>query len=102
MRMCMPPSSAVFWARARVQAPTRSCLLTCHRPAPRAAFSGRVAETRSRGVARSEAPEHVLVIGGGALGSLFAGRLGALKNLQDRVWMLTSWEEQAQVLCVNE
>ena len=49
----------------------------------------------------SGGPEHVVVIGGGSLGSLFAGRLGALKALEGRVWMLTSWEAQAMAVREN-
>ena len=43
----------------------------------------------------------IVVIGGGALGSLFAGRLGTLEPLKGRVWMLTAWEEQAKVACMQ-
>ena len=46
--------------------------------------------------------EHVVVIGGGSLGSLFAGRLGALSTLRSRVWMLTAWEEQAHAVEENQ
>mmetsp|Transcript_5983 Transcript_5983/g.9484 ORF Transcript_5983/g.9484 Transcript_5983/m.9484 type:complete len:285 (+) Transcript_5983:179-1033(+) len=40
----------------------------------------------------------VVVIGGGAIGSLFAGRIACNKNLKDQVWLLTSWEDQASVI----
>ena len=67
---------------------------------PRAA---RTAREGRRGVSSNvEGPEHVVVIGGGALGSLFAGRLGALNALRGRVWMLTSWEEQAAAVESNQ
>ena len=38
-------------------------------------------------------PGQIVIVGGGAVGSLFAGRLGALKKMKGRVWMLSSWEE---------
>ena len=44
---------------------------------------------------------HAVVIGGGALGSLVAGRLGALRALEGRVWMLTAWDEQAAAVEEN-
>ena len=50
----------------------------------------------------AEGPEHIVVIGGGSLGSLFAGRLGTLKTLRGRVWMLTSWEEQVAAVQSNQ
>jgi 2-dehydropantoate 2-reductase len=50
----------------------------------------------------AEGPEHVVIVGGGSLGSLFAGRLGAIKSLRDRVWLLTSWEEQAKAVEENQ
>jgi hypothetical protein len=40
----------------------------------------------------------VVVVGGGAVGSLFAGRLSTLKELEGRVWLLTRWTEQADVI----
>ena len=40
----------------------------------------------------------VVVIGGGAIGSLMAGRIAAVPGMDKRVWMLTSWAEHAQVL----
>ena len=39
----------------------------------------------------------VVVIGGGAIGSLVAGRIAAVPGMEKRVWMLTSWVEHAQV-----
>lgn len=39
----------------------------------------------------------VVVIGGGAIGSLMAGRIAAVPGMEKRVWMLTSWVEHAQV-----
>ena len=48
-----------------------------------------------------ESPENIVILGGGSLGSLFAGRLGALKGMEQRVWMLTSWQEQAQAVHDN-
>ena len=38
-------------------------------------------------------PGQIVVVGGGAVGSLFAGRLGALKKMKGRIWMLSSWKE---------
>ena len=40
----------------------------------------------------------IVVVGGGAVGSLFAGRLGSLKKLKGRVWMLSSWEEHTSMI----
>ena len=40
----------------------------------------------------------VVVVGGGAVGSLFAGRLSTLKELEGRVWLLTRWEEHADII----
>jgi tRNA G37 N-methylase TrmD len=56
----------------------------------------RFSESRHRGAPERPSLGHTVVIGGGSLGSLFAGRLGALRALEGRVWMLTSWEEHAQ------
>ena len=44
----------------------------------------------------------MVIIGGGAIGSLFAGRLGTLSSLRGRVWMLTSWDEQASAVQSNQ
>lgn len=41
---------------------------------------------------------HVVVIGGGAIGSLFAARLSTLKDLSGRVWLLTGWKEHAEAI----
>ncbi|KAJ1490494.1 ketopantoate reductase PanE/ApbA-domain-containing protein [Baffinella frigidus] len=40
----------------------------------------------------------VVVIGGGAIGSLMAGRIAAVPGMEKRVWMLTSWVEHAQAI----
>ena len=53
-----------------------------------------------RGVATAAAPQRVLVLGGGAMGSLFAARLSAAASApRPEVVMLTAWEEQARALC---
>jgi hypothetical protein len=41
---------------------------------------------------------HVVVIGGGAVGSLFAARLSTLKDLSGRVWLLTGWKEHGETI----
>ena len=41
---------------------------------------------------------HIVVIGGGSVGSLFSGRLATLKHLADRVWLLTRWGDHAQAI----
>ncbi len=40
----------------------------------------------------------ICVVGGGAVGSLFAGRLATLKELEGKVWLLTRWGEHADVI----
>lgn len=35
----------------------------------------------------------VVVIGGGSVGSLFSGRIAAIKAMKERVWLLTQWQE---------
>jgi hypothetical protein len=90
-----PPILALLWgARAcrPTQSPQRwSVCKERSRAGARRSFSG-----------TAESPEHVVVIGGGSLGSLFAGRLGTLKTLRGRVWMLTSWEEQVAAVQSNQ
>jgi len=71
----------------------------CGRPGAAAARTG----LRAMGVASKmpvvrTAVGKIVVIGGGALGSLFSGRLAALKELDERVWMLTNWAEHANIV----
>eukprot|EP00961_Rhodomonas_salina_P300576 3939906-Rhodomonas_salina.2 len=39
----------------------------------------------------------VVVIGGGSVGSLFSGRIAAIKAMKERVWLLTQWQEHFTV-----
>ena len=48
---------------------------------------------------KNSAYGNVVVIGGGAIGSLFAGRIGAIKRMKGKVWLLSSWEDH--VTCMK-
>ena len=90
-------------ARAAFSRHLRAFCVGCRTYEGNLGRAARTALVGRRGVSSNiEGPEHVVVIGGGALGSLFAGRLGALNALRGRVWMLTSWEEQAAAVESNQ
>jgi hypothetical protein len=75
----------------------RSTLPVCQSTSRRV-FSHVRAHLSTNAASGNSIPGHIIVVGGGAVGSLFAGRLGALKSHKGRVWMLSSWEEHMSVI----